>query len=71
MSQGQRVYVSKSDATPKIERRRLDWNEQRLHRYLGHLVLTKLAQRKIHAKPSKAQNSSFAARYEEKSRQRP
>jgi hypothetical protein len=58
------------DATQKIERRRLDWNEQRLHRSLGHLILTKLAQRQIHAKPSKAQNSSFAAaRYEEKSRQ--
>ncbi len=28
MSQGQRVYVSKSDAPQKIERRQVDWNEQ-------------------------------------------
>jgi hypothetical protein len=56
--------VSMSDATQKTARRRVDWNEQRLHRSLGQLILTKLAQRQIHTRPSEAQNFSFAvARY--------
>jgi hypothetical protein len=57
-----------SDATQKVERWRVDWNEQRLHRSLGQLILTKRAQRQIPTRPSEAQNFLFAgARYEGKS----
>jgi hypothetical protein len=52
--------VSKSDATQKIKRQRMDGNEQRLHRSFGQLILAKPAQRQIHTRPSKAQNFSFA-----------
>jgi hypothetical protein len=38
---------------------RSDWNPQRLPRSLGQLILTKLAQRKIHTRPSEPQNFSF------------
>ena len=51
MSQGH-TCVSKSDATQKIERWRVDGNEQRLHRSLGQLILAKPAQRQIHTRPS-------------------
>jgi hypothetical protein len=57
MSQGQRVYVSKSDAPQKIERRQVDGNEQS--------ILAEPTQREIHTRPSKAQTFSFAvARHE-------
>ena len=35
----------------KIERWRVDWNEPRLHRSLGQLILAKLAQRQIQVRP--------------------
>ena len=49
MSQGQRVYVSKSDAPQKIERRQIDGNDQS--------ILAEPIQREIHTRPSKAQTS--------------
>ena len=52
--------MSKSDTTQKLERQRVDGNEQRLHRSVGQLILTKPAQQQIHTRPSKAQNFSFA-----------
>lgn len=51
------MYVSKSDAAQKIERRRADRNEQS--------ILAEPTQWGIHAKPSKSKNFSFImARYE-------
>jgi hypothetical protein len=62
-SQGQRGCVD-TQCKQKIERGRVDRNEQGLHRSLGQLILTKLAQRQIHTRPSETQNFSFAvARY--------
>ena len=59
--------VSKSDATQKIKRQRMDENEQRLHRSFGPMILAKPFQRQIHTRPSNAQNFSFAvARHEGK-----
>jgi hypothetical protein len=56
------VYVSKSDAPQKIERRRGDWNEQS--------ILAEPTQWQIHARPSQAQTFSFAvARHEGKFQQ--
>jgi len=57
--------LSTSNVKQKTERRRVGWNEQQLHRSLGQLILTKLAQRQIHTRPSETRNFSFAgARYE-------
>ena len=59
------MYASTSNAKQKIARPRVDWNEQRLHRSQGQLILAKLAQQQIHTILSEAQNFSFAvARYE-------
>jgi len=59
------TWVSTSNAKQKLERRRVGWDEQQLHRSLEQLILTKLAQRQIHTRPSEARNFSFAvARYE-------
>ena len=52
--------MSKSDTTQKIERQRVDGNEQRLHRSVGQLILAKPAQQQIHTRASNAQNFSFA-----------
>jgi hypothetical protein len=58
--------LSTSNAKQKTERRRAGWDEQQLHRSLGQLILTKLAQRQIHTRPSEARHFSFAvARYYE------
>jgi hypothetical protein len=63
------MYVDVQCET-EIERRRVGWDEQQLHRSLGQLILTKLAQRQIHTRPSEARNFSFAvARYEGKFQQ--
>ena len=51
------MYVSKSDAPQKIERRRVDWNEQS--------ILAKPTQWEIHTRPLTAKTFSFAvARHE-------
>jgi hypothetical protein len=64
------MYASTSNAKQKIARPRVDWNEQRLHRSQGQLILAKLAQQQIHTRPSEAQNFSFGvAQYEGKSQQ--
>ena len=52
--------MSKSDTTQKLERQRVDGNEQRLHRSVGQLSLAKLAQQQIHTRPSTTQSFSFA-----------
>ena len=52
--------MSKSDTTQKLERQRVDGNEQRLHRSVGLLILVKPAQQQIHISASTAQNFSFA-----------
>jgi hypothetical protein len=60
--------LSTSNAKPKIEGRRVDWNEQRLHCSLGQLILAKRAHRQIQTRPQEAQMFSFAvARYERRS----
>ena len=51
--------MSKSDTTQKLERQRVDGNEQRLHRSVGQLILAKPAQQQMNTSPSTAQNFSF------------